>query len=366
MLVYTLLIALSMIVLLSWLNLPTVCSKETKLLVTVLFVGVQIFLFILYEFRGIHVGTDNWAYHEYFFKPTTTLKQFGIERGYVWLYEVGHKYESYDIVQVSSYLFTFVGAWIYAKRRNIPSLLYTAMLILSYLYFTSFNMVRQLAAIGIVFGALSIFVSSKRPVRFGYRYLLYAIIICLASLLHSSALIALIFPLFLNTRISARMVAIVGSITTIGFFADFGSRVVPLILKLVPYYLQKYGTSSNDFFSANSKGIVEFLPVVIQFIILFGVELNDVEFSKKYHFESTLYLVYLFLFIGSGSSSIIRIQYYLAPIVIYYYSLYILHARKNFGRFHVNIIKVGIILFLVLYALLRVARNVGGIIPYTF
>lgn len=326
-----------------------------------------ILLLYLATFRSRSVGTDYSMYNGFFFMTNQQLKAIYIENGYLLIYGIARWANNFYIVPFISFLLFFVGIYRFSKEVELSTEVLLGFLVCSYLYCSSFNTIRQMSAIGIVFFALSLYISDKiLPKHRWLNIMLYVSIVYIASQFHASAWVALLLPFIEYIPISSTLVFWGGVLTTIGFFTKFINNVIPQLVILFPHYLTKHnGIDSAFFVDQGSKGIVEFLPILIQFIFLFLICYYARRFIRTNKFISSGYLVYLLLFIGGGNASIIRVQAYLLPFIIFFYGKYFQDGSGSILHLKNSVVKFIIILFFIVYFIFRLLRNISGVVPFT-
>ncbi|WP_461215323.1 EpsG family protein [Lacticaseibacillus sp. GG6-2] len=324
----------------------------------------------LYIWRGVTVGTDYPMYNMFLSQPSTYLTGVGVESGYVWLYHIAAVKQWPLFVTVASFIMTYLGLYIFALRTKTSTPMFLSMTVLTFVYLSSFNLVRQMAAMGICFIGLALFTNDdttklfKR--RFVWHYVLYAVFVGIAMKFHSSAIIALALPLCLFIKPKAWMAWGGLFLTLIGFLFQMGNRLVPVISRFFPHYLAKYSGDMSAFLETGSKGLIAFIPILIQFIILIAIMHYDKKFVADHQWLTALYLVYLVWFMMAGNQAAIRAQDYWFPSVVYFFGRYIQAGRAPIARLSPNFMKLFIIVFFLLYTVLRIVTNNSGIYPYVF
>lgn len=198
---------------------------------------------------------------------------------------------------------------------------------------------------------------------FAARFVLYIGFILIASLFHSSAFIALIIPLLGKIRITFWRVLVVFGVVSVGFFTGVGNRVVPILSTLSSHYSEKY-RNQTTFFTSGDKGIVEFIPVLLQFLFFLLIVLYDSEFVRKNSFLCTAYFTYLALFVLGGNNAAVRVQFYWLFATVFFTAKYIQSGERKIGIFASSLLKIVIILFWLAYGIFRVLRNNSSIVPY--
>jgi hypothetical protein len=145
----------------------------------------------------------------------------------------------------------------------------------------------------------------------------------------------------------------------------FHSSAIIVLINLFPRYVEKY-SNELSFFSTSTKGIVELLPILIQFFILLLIVLCLPEFISNNKFISSLYLLYLLMFMGAGNLTLLRVQAYWLPSIVYFYTKLFTYSdpRKEI-YLSSGIIKVICIVFWTAYCVFRIVTNTSGVYPYS-
>ena len=336
-----------------------------------LFSAMLAILLIMYLFRSVTVGTDYWMYRDFFFHTNDFLKANAIEPAYLMLYKYARILDSFYVVSLTSIVIFLAGYFIVVRRFGLNRLLSLSMLVLSYVFFMTFNTMRAMTAIAIVWMGLAIFFSKEDQSGFSvkrkiFNWLGYFSFILLATQFHNSAFIAIIIPITMRFKVHLRTVVICGLITTILFFSRISETIVPRLIQFVPHYVEKYGSDTNEFFSSGSKGLIEFLPILIQFIILFLICLYDKKFIKSNNWVSALYLTYLVLFSAGGNSVVTRMQDYWVISSVIFYVEYFQKGKRPVLHLSRTLFTTIIVCFWIAYAFIKLFRNNSGIVPFAF
>ncbi|MFD1399844.1 EpsG family protein [Lacticaseibacillus suilingensis] len=338
--------------------------NEKTLLYIVGALSVAVLLSI-YLMRGYGVGTDYPMYHSFYYFSTDALKRFGIENGYLVIYSIAKSLGMFWIVSLISFILYFSGFFILSRKLGLSLATFESMLILSYLFFTSFNMVRQMSAIGVVYLGIAFSGMFDFTQQFGLkRKILFILFVFLAAQFHSSAYVAVLFLLCRSINLNSRVVLFGSAIMSISYFLNIGNIIVPKIIYLFPHYVQKYSLIENDFFTSGSKGLIEYLPIFAQCMFLVIIIAYDSEFLSANKFMCNMYFVYLMLFAFGGNQAAIRIQDYWVPSMIYFYGAFFESKQNSFFHLSSKLFKSLVLLFLVIYVILRLFRNVSNVVPY--
>ncbi len=199
-------------------------NKKSKALYIVIFVV----LLALAGFRS-GIGTDYVNYKEAFklYADGESPYWYNFEPGFILL------------IRLFTLLFKDLRIWFFifsliplvfvfkaCKNMSVNAIFSIYLYVAMYFYCSSFNLVRQFIAVSIVLFAIDSLIKRK--------YIKYILLILLASMFHTTALIMLPFALIAGKR--TKWHGYVWMLIALGATAV----VVPLMLKLVPIILPKY------------------------------------------------------------------------------------------------------------------------------
>ena len=327
-------------------------------------------LIVLYIWRGVSVGTDYPMYNMFLTQPSTYLKGVGVESGYVWLYGIAWQRQWPLFVTIVSFFMTYLGMYLFSRRAKIALPMYLAMNVITIVYMSSFNVVRQMAAIGICYIGLTLFIDDDDTTllqrRFWIHYVVFVIGVLIAFKFHASAIIALALPFCKFIRMRPWMGWSGFVLTMFGLWYGLGNQLVPVLVRFFPHYLAKYSSGNIAFFNSGSKDIVAIIPILVQFVILLIIMHYDKPFIQKYRWVTMMYLIYLTFYTLSGSQAAGRVQMYWLPFLVYFYCLYIQDGHAPIAKASPSFMKLFIVVFFILYTLLRIVTNNSGVYPYLF
>lgn len=324
-------------------------------------------LLLIATFKGVDVGTDYPMYYNYFLTENYSGSEFGI----YFIYDIAVKYNNFLVFSFCIY-FLFLTFIYFGIKNNCPNYLISILLfILNYVYYSSFNTLRQMIAVSIIFCFINVLLANKRIKR-----IVFIFIILLAFLFHRSALFLFILYLIPFKRFRKRTVIPFFMLTIILYFIpEFKNHVGEIITKISGFYSQKYENNLDYFFEINKeKGIIQLLPVIVQMSIVIislyfpvgKVKATKIN-SKLFYFSTNIIIINLCMYSLAGIEAIDRLQIYFSCFNIYFYSLF-LHILLNSkeGKDKNIIIIIYIILFYLAYYVLRLLNNISGIVPYSF
>ena len=347
MIIYIILIIISLILF----GLRNSIAYNNAILRKLILASVIMLLLALTIFRGITVGTDYMAYNSYYYSSSAELKIQYIENGYILLNSLARSLNLFIIIPMLEFAISFFGMFSLAKVSKCNDFSFVSMYILTYTYMQSFNALRQ-------------FIDKKG------KTLWFLLFILLACQFHSSSLIMLIIPLLMKFHVTSTKVFISGIVTTILFATGLGIKITQPLIMMNEHYATKYSDSITFLSSSGNKGIIQFLPVIIQFILFYfylflNREDKDLFYleSQKYNLIFTGYLIFLILYSAGGNGVIDRIQmfFFVFCIIANCYFVDKTVIRSVNLKILYQLLVIG---FWVLYCVLRLVLNNAGVVPY--
>lgn len=341
---------------------------HVKLMRIILVIPIIIFLYFLTVFRSLNVGTDYSMYHHLYFNGKyVEVFDYFIILVYDLARDKGDFLFFTFILTALFLLFNLIAI----KKISHSFYISFTFFILSFYFFYIYNGMRQAVAISIIFLGIYFIQKEKLKVK---DFLLYVLLIFIAMQFHFSAIYML--PLFALRFLKATKFIVIGAffITVIGYFSPFTKDIYTNFLMNFDFYVQKYENNPEKFFGVNKeKNLLEFIPVLIQYFILYySLTLKQTK-SISENFIIVYYLGFLLLYLGSGIEAIDRIQFYFYPSIILFYDylIYTIYTtrstRINHSSINVsNMMVLFSISFWFLYFVIRVLQGTHGIIPYEF
>lgn len=352
-------------------NLNTTDYKVSNiLLISITF----LILFFIYFFRSWSVGTDYSMYNNFYYLSDDYLKSIGIEPGFLFLYSLARHVENFRIISCFSFLIFWWGLIRCAKQLKIDQIAVISFFVVSYTYFISFNIIRQMTAIGIVMLGLGNIIKNieyfKRKkiskLHLLVSFLYYLIFVAIAQLFHSSAWVAVFLPFVMLFKVTSLSTVFGGAFTVVAYLSRVANILFPHLLFLFSHYVEKYSSSGLSFFTEGEKSVTALLPVIIQFIFLYIIVSHEKDFSKNNQALISGYYMYLVLFSGGGNVPILRVQaYWLIFITFFYAKYFTYHASLSYFKDR-NLFKFFVFCFWMFYAILRIVLNISGVVPYVF
>ncbi|MBP1943290.1 hypothetical protein J2Z26_003068 [Bacillus luteolus] len=323
-----------------------------------------IILLAFASLKGENVGVDYPMYYGFFLQENYHAL---LEPGINFIYDIAVHFDSFYIFAASVYFlflfFILLGIW-----RNSPNYLISIFLfIIMHIYYNAFNQIRQLIAVSIIFCFAHILVSNKKLDK-----LIYFSILLLALLFHNSAIFLFILFFLPKKTFHPKVVIPLFVVTAVLYFIpSVKNQIGELIISISGTYGEKYSQGTYNFFGVNKeKGLMQFIPVVIQMFIVScslyltkskaNLHIND----RLYQFSTNAVVVNLCLYSLAGIEAIDRLQIYFSCFNIYYYS-YLLHILFNYeNKLIGQLFACFIVSFWILYYILRLMINVHGVVPY--
>lgn len=325
-------------------------------------VGWFLVFLAIAAFKGTSVGTDSQMYYRFFFSDEARPMEPAVRA----LYELANVVDSYFLFQVSMFIlflfFVFKGI-----RQHCPNYLIGLLFfVLTYVYYTGFNQMRQIVAAALIFCFGHYIVSNKK-----FRFVC---IVVIASLFHQSALFLVALLLLPKGRLSLKIVVPLFSVTILlYFFPEAKNSAGRFFMQLSSFYENKYENQLDYFFLLNKeKGLLQLAPVLFQMILIL-ISYYYPQQNKKllidqpfFSFASNIVILNLALYAFAGIEAIDRVQVYLAFFNIYFYAIYVHQLLQDKNQLLSRLYVVGIVSFWILYYGIRLQNNNQGIVPYVF
>ncbi|MER1987891.1 MAG: EpsG family protein [Solibacillus sp.] len=328
-------------------------GRKSKYLLLFAFCG----LLALATNRGTAVGTDTAMYMRFFYARTYEEFELAVRS----LYELAYQLSMYELVPIS-----LAALFLYGMLRGIykhcpNDAIGLLLFILTFVYFTSFNQMRQLVAAALLFGFVGLLM--KR----GFGKLQFALVIAIATLFHQSAIFLVFLLAVPRRRFHPALIAVLFIGATLCYFTPAVKDGIGGILSTTSnFYEEKYATETNDFFQVNKeKGLVEFLPVFMQMLFVFACCYYPKQQQHFFQLVTNLYVLYLTFYAFSGIEAIDRVQVYLGVFTIYFYAYFIHNLLNAQNKYLGKLMTAIVLLFWCGYYLMRLLNNNQGIVPYT-
>lgn len=355
------------------LNMPLYQKKNNKIthldiMRLVFLIPVIGFLFYISVFRSLNVGADYSMYYSFYINGDYAEN---FDYFIVLIYDFARQEGDFLI-----FTFILTGLFIAFNLLAIKKLSYNFFVsfiffILSFYFFYIFNGMRQAVAISIIF--LGIYYIQKEQLKIK-DFLLYLLLIILAMQFHFSAVFAFSIIFLRFPKINKSIVIVAFIFTAIGYFFSFPKELFSSLLMNFDFYAQKYVNNIDFFFSVNKqKGLMEFVPVLIQYLFLYYILTIKRTENKSSRFILNYYLCFLILYSSSGIEAVDRFQFYFYPSIILFYDYLIntiyterVKENRNYAISVNKTIAIVSVSFWFLYFIIRVIQGTHGIYPYNF
>lgn len=311
-----------------------------------LYVYILLYVFLLFigGLRGIDVGTDTKTYYDLYKYVEHGGEAFDyvlklVEPGWVLInFLCIHLFHSFQaVVFISVFLALtpiFIRAWKSCDNPFYVILFY----VLLYFYYNSFNITRQMIAIGIIFYAFDYLEKGL------WKKYVFSVII--AMLFHYSAIICVSFLWIINRK----TLSLTKAFFILCISYCFGMYIIPILLPLIPY-IGKY----SIYFEGESSGSLTRIMLNGFFLLLF----ISCTLGKIKNYILIFFVGVIFYNLFSFSPAIGRISLYFSC------SQLILFSRLD-SVYYGNkvILRVLTIIYGTVYYCLMLKVNSCEIIPY--
>lgn len=331
---------------------PRNSKNNTTKNIYLVFVGLV--LIIISGFRG-DFSSDYVGYEE-IFKFHNQFSDFRLLLKYKYNVEIG-----YILVNWLIGRFTDNTIWIFLMssiiilslhlkeiKKNSSNICLSVLLFATIgAYYTSFNIMRQILAVSIIFSGSSYLYEKK--------IWNYIAVVLLASLFHSTALLMIPFYFILNFKFNYKNLAIL-LITLILISSN-----IHVILEFAQkYFYSHYKVSSYGMSGYGYKNII--LPLGILFFIISEYSKNGDKENKRLNvwFNATIFYVF-FSFLGLNIQMLERFSYYFSPYILLIIPKMVSNERNKHLRTMYYFV---IVLVAILYNLFTLSGS--GYNPYYF
>lgn len=324
-----------------------------------------VILLELAALKGVGVGVDYPMYYGFFLNKSYSE----IEPGIRFFYDLAIKYDNFFVFSIGIYslflFFIFMGI-----RKHSPNYLISVLFfLLTYIYLNSYNQLRQMLAVSIIFCFVNDLLTNKKTDKIKYFF-----IILIALLFHNSAIFLFLLFFIPKKRFSPKVVIPLFLVTILLYFIpSFKNQVGVVISSISGLYAEKYATGGYNFFGVNKeKGLLQLIPVMMQMVIVtialyFPKEDPKLNINYKlYHFSANLVIISLWLYSLAGIEAIDRLQLYFSSFNLYFYPILIHLLLNGKKKRHGQLFILFITGFWILYYILRLDINVAGVVPYRF
>ncbi len=318
------------------------------------------------------ISSVNWSDIPVF----ATLKQ----------YEVGYCYFTKLLTYISTdvqfyIIFTSVviygvhGYFFYKKSEDI--ILSSSLFMFFCLFYMYMNIVRQAIAVSILLMAYLIFSESKKKV---HNYVVFVLLVILASGFHSSAILCLVYLLFDKLKFT-KIHMLLGIVVTALIYVGYSS-VYKFVLSILggndkySSYLdsEKYGVGHMNSQSIYYVIITLGAFLLGYYILVWKDKTSHKLFAKQeYKVKSNESFMLYMSFIAFACrllifkmSIITRFTFYFIPFVLILYPYAISKFKRRSNRIILNLTVYGVCLIYFVWVTLSNADTLYGVVPYEF
>ena len=318
------------------------------------------------------ISSVNWSDIPVF----ATLKQ----------YEVGYCYFTKLLTYISTdvqfyIIFTSVviygvhGYFFYKKSEDV--ILSSSLFMFFCLFYMYMNIVRQAVAVSILLMAYLIFSESKKKV---HNYVVFVLLVILASGFHSSAILCLVYLLFDKLKFT-KIHMLLGIVVTALIYVGYSS-VYKFALSILggndkySSYLdsEEYGVGYMNLQSIYYVIITLGAFLLGYYILVWKDKTSHKLFAKQeYKVKSNESFMLYMSFIAFACrllifkmSIITRFTFYFIPFVLILYPYAISKFKRRSNRIILNLTVYGVCLIYFVWVTLSNADTLYGVVPYEF
>lgn len=320
-----------------------------------------IYMIILGMMRGLEVGTDHLGYESDFYLIKTfksmNVMRHDFEVGYVSFILLFKKFSN-DYLTFASLAIpvTLWGFWRFIEAFKVNKAYSLSLFYFSGMYFATFNVMRQMMAIGVILGFIN-WLLNKKYLKFG------VLIIVISLLFHKSTLISLVLiPIHYysakHAELPKKYIAIVAGVC---FTAFFVGREFVQNTSLAILFSIGLGDRYDGYLSGMSEGEISNLTATM-LTIYFLIWLYFKKTNKNV-FITWIYFIYitsfnLFQMLDTAAG---RISYpFWAFILVTIPKL----IEELNGRKKIIFIIISVIFYISYFTNSYVLNNMNGVNPY--
>ncbi|ETT41437.1 polysaccharide polymerase [Paenibacillus sp. FSL R7-269] len=309
-------------------------------------------LLAISSFRGSF--TTDYTNYVYLFERYNQYGFFDVfrvgfpqEKGYIFLNRLIGLFTSnplYLFITVS--FVTLYGFYSQIRKYSIYVSLSVIMFVTVGSYYTSFNTMRQILAVSIIFAG-SKFLYDRKLLK-------YCLVVILAAFFHKSSLIMIPFFFILNLKIKFKNLVIVALALVLSTL--YLDSIITFIQRAFysVYTNNVYGTTGFSFKNA-------FLPIMIMIFCLFNYKKIDLNNTINKIWMNAVIFYAFFSILGLKVQLTQRISEFFAPYALLLIPLIFSKIKNNALK---GIYLCGLMFFLILYN--YVTLNGTGYDPYYF
>lgn len=318
------------------------------------------------------ISSVNWSDIPIF----ATLKQY--ELGYCYftklLTYISSNVQFYIII-TSIIIYGLHGYFFYKKSEDV--ILSSSLFMFFCLFYMYMNIIRQAVAVSILLLAYLIFSESKKKV---HNYVVFVLLVILASVFHSSAILCLVYLLFDKLKFT-KIHMLLGIVVTALIYVGYSS-VYKFVLSILggndkySSYLdsEKYGVGHMNSQSIYYVIITLGAFLLGYYILVWKDKTSHKLFAKQqYKVKSNESFMLYMSFIAFACrllifkmSIITRFTFYFIPFVLILYPYAISKFKRRSNRIILNLTVYGVCLFYFMWVTLSNADTLYGVVPYEF
>lgn len=318
------------------------------------------------------ISSVNWSDIPIF----ATLKQY--ELGYCYFTKL-LTYISTDvqfyIIFTSVVIYGVHGYFFYKKSEDV--ILSSSLFMFFCLFYMYMNIVRQAIAVSILLMAYLIFSESKKKI---HNYVVFVLLVILASGFHSSAILCLVYLLFDKLKFT-KIHMLLGIVVTALIYVGYSS-VYKFVLSILggndkySSYLdsEEYGVGYMNLQSIYYVIITLGAFLLGYYILVWKDKTSHKLFAKQeYKVKSNESFMLYMSFIAFACrllifkmSIITRFTFYFIPFVLILYPYAISKFKRRSNRIILNLTVYGVCLIYFVWVTLSNADTLYGVVPYEF
>lgn len=327
-------------------------NTKNKILSNIFGLSAFMILFVISGAR-YGVGTDYWTYRNTFIQSASTNLIESRDFGYLLLNKIIFQISENPriIFWVTSFIINGLIVYTLVKKSKAFELsIY--LYITTFMYFSTFNTIRQWMATAILFAGIKYFLDRN--------FLKYSLVILLASTIHQTALIMFLFYFICNCSFKSKRIILI-TIVGVFIFINYMPFVNFLMefLEGTKFHNDYNGVLNQGGFGSNSlKVIVAMVPVILS--LIFYKAINN-ENDRKIDILMNMSLInMLIMLIGTRHWIFARFLMYFE---IYNLLLYPIIISKIVGKER-KLLYYGLIVFYFAFCILILASGDSNIVPY--
>lgn len=318
------------------------------------------------------ISSVNWSDIPIF----ATLKQY--ELGYCYftklLTYISSNVQFYIII-TSIIIYGLHGYFFYKKSEDV--ILSSSLFMFFCLFYMYMNIIRQAVAVSILLLAYLIFSESKKKV---HNYVVFVLLVILASVFHSSAILCLVYLLFDKLKFT-KIHMLLGIVVTALIYVGYSS-VYKFVLSILggndkySSYLEseKYGVGHMNSQSIYYVIITLGAFLLGYYILVWKDKTSHKLFAKQeYKVKSNESFMLYMSFIAFACrllifkmSIISRFTFYFIPFVLILYPYAISKFKRRSNRIILNLTVYGVCLIYFMWVTVSNADTLYGVVPYEF